>query len=231
EEGGGGPGLLVTFLWRGSRERAVILLGTIAQDARLAHLLGTDVWYRTYRLRRDLRFTYRLAPIRGGFSLDPGTPGYDREKIRATAQVDPRNPHRYPATGPPLLSLVELPDAPPQPWVAARPGVPAGWVERGSLQSVRLGGPREVAVYTPPGSRADGDPYPLVVLLDGSGYLDLLPTPVVLDNLEAARALPPVVAVFVGRLEAAERDRDLSCSPAFTAFLAEELLPWVRQRY
>jgi len=227
----GASGLVVTFLWRGNTERAVFLLGTIGQDARLTHVLGTDVWYHTYRLRPDLRFTYRLAPVYGAFSLDPGTPGYDREKIQATAQADPRNPRRYPAQGPPLLSLVELPAAPPQPWVARRPGVPAGWVEQGSLHSARLGGARAIAVYTPAGYRGDAPPYPLLVFLDGSAYLEPLPTPAILDNLQAARALPPVVAVFVGRLEAAERDRDLACHSPFTAFLAEEVLPWVRQRY
>ncbi|HZF12274.1 MAG TPA: alpha/beta hydrolase-fold protein [Thermoanaerobaculia bacterium] len=230
----GGPSLLLTFLWRGTAERAVVLLGTIGQDAPLVRLDGTDVWYRTYRLRRDLRFTYRLAPVRGAIPLDPTAPGYDREKIRATAQVDPRNPHRYPPTGPPLLSLVEMPEAPPQPWVGVRKGVPAGRVERGSLKSLRLAGVREVAVYTPAGylgGRGDRAPYPLLVVFDGSAYLDLLPLPRMLDNLRAAGALPAVVAVFVGRLEAVERDRDLSCFSPFTAFLAEELLPWVRSRY
>src|SRR5262249_23188182 len=61
---GGGGTLLLPFLWRGTAERGVVLLGTIGQDARLARLAGTDVWYRTYRVRRDLRFTYRLAPVR-----------------------------------------------------------------------------------------------------------------------------------------------------------------------
>lgn len=115
---------LVTFLWHGNRDtRGVFILGSIASNAPMAHLEGTDVWYRSYLVRKDARFTYRLAPVRG--TLDPDKPG-DRSKIRETAQIDPLNPRRHPPSGPPLLSLAELPEAPAQPWIAKRPGTPAG---------------------------------------------------------------------------------------------------------
>jgi enterochelin esterase family protein len=39
------------------------------------------------------------------------------------------------------------------------------------------------------------------------------------------------VAILAGRLEAEERDTDLACNRVFSRFLAEELLPWARQRY
>ena len=55
--------------------------------------------------------------------------------------------------------------------------------------------------------------------------------PAILDNLIAAGKIPPVVAVLVGRLEAEERESDLSCNRSFSRFVAEELLPWARQGY
>jgi enterochelin esterase-like enzyme len=224
--------LLVTFLWRGDDLRGVMLLGSLSNDAPLARLGATDVWYRSYKVRRDARFTYRLAPVTAPIHLDPNGPYYDRQAVRATAGIDPRNPHRHPPTGEALLSVVELPDAPPKTWSVRRPGTPAGQIGREeSFRSASLGGSRPVAVYTPPGYQAGGEPYPLLVVLDGTAYRDLIPLPVILDNLIAAGRIPPVVAVLAGRLDAEERDTDLACNRAFSRFLAEELLPWVRQHY
>lgn len=220
---------LVTFLWHGARDtRGVFVLGSIARDAPMTRLADTDVWYRSYLVLKDARFTYRLAPVRA--ALDPNKSA-DRLKIRETAQIDPLNPHRHPPAGPSLLSLVELPDAPPQPWIAKRPGTPAGTVKEETVRGSFLKGNRPVAVYTPPGYGAGQQAYPLLIVLDGSAYRDLIPLPVILDNLIAAGRIPPVVAVLVGRLEADERESDLSCNPAFSKLLAEELVPWVRARY
>lgn len=217
----------VTFLWHGDRgTRGVFLLGSLSGEALLARLEGTDVWFRSYTVRKDARFTYRLAPFRGSVPKDPG-------KIRETATIDPLNPRRHPPAGKPLLSVAEMPDAPAQPWIVRRPDVPAGTVKEGmAVSSAILEGSRPVAVYTPPGyeDRA-GKTYPLLIVFDGSAYRDLIPLPVILDNLIAAGRIPPVVAVLAGRLEADERESDLSCSRPFSRFVAEELLPWARKGY
>ena len=125
-----GRQLLVTFLWRGADLRGVVLLGSLSNDALLTRLGATDVWYRSYQVRRDARFTYRLAPVTARIVLDANDPHYDRQAVRATAGIDPRNPHRHPPTGEALLSVVELPDAPPKTWSVRRPGTPAGQVGR-----------------------------------------------------------------------------------------------------
>ena len=215
----------VTFLWLGDPgTRGVFLLGSLSGEALLAHLDGTDVWFRSYTVRKDARFTYRLAPFRGSVPKDSG-------KIRETATVDPLNPRRHPPTGKPLLSVAEMPAAPAQPWIVRRPGTPSGAVKDGmTVPSSILKGSRPVAVYTPPGYEA-GRTYPLLIVFDGSAYRDLIPLPVILDNLIGAGHIPPVVAVLAGRLEADERENDLSCSRPFSRFVAEELLPWARKGY
>jgi enterochelin esterase family protein len=224
--------LLVTFLWRGAGLQGVMVLGSLTNDAPLARLDGTDVWYRSLLVRRDALFTYRLAPVRDRLHLDPNGPYYDRTKVRSTAGIDPRNPHRHPATGEALLSVVRLPDAPRSDWLGRKPGTPSGRLgAEESFHSVSLGGSRPVSVYTPPGYGTGGEPYPLLLVLDGTAYRGLIPLPVLLDNLIAAGRIPPVVAVLVGRLEAEERESDLACNRAFLRFLAEELLPWARQRF
>jgi Enterochelin esterase, N-terminal len=64
---------LVTFLWRGQEDtRHVLIVGGVvprwayskdsAEQKLMARLPGTDVWYKTYRVRSDARVTYLLSP-------------------------------------------------------------------------------------------------------------------------------------------------------------------------
>jgi hypothetical protein len=54
---------LVTFLWQGNDQtrNVVIFDGVAGFDAkgRMLHLDGTDVWYKSYRVRNDARFAYK----------------------------------------------------------------------------------------------------------------------------------------------------------------------------
>ena len=80
-------------------------------------------------------------------------------------------------------------------------------------------------------TRPTSAPVDLLVLFDGRAYLDYVPTPIILDNLIAEGRLPPTVAVIVGNPDPATRSRELPCHAPFAAFLADELLPWVRANY
>jgi enterochelin esterase family protein len=87
-----------------------------------------------------------------------------------------------------------------------------------------------VWIVTPPRYRSDGEPYGLLVLLDGEGYRSGVPTVTLLENLLAAGAIPPLVAVMVGCIDIPTRMRELALHEPFVEFLADELMPWVRQR-
>src|SRR6185436_3080687 len=153
----------------------------------------------------------------------------------ASVQSDPLNPNRWQC--PPeasryeCQSLVELPGAPPQPWIVRKEGTPAGTVESHRIKSELLKNERAISVYTPPNYRAGGAPYALLVLFDERAYLTAVPTPVILDNLIAARKIPPTVAVLIANPSQETRSRELPPNPTFAEFLATELVPWVRARY
>ena len=133
--------------------------------------------------------------------------------------------------------MVSLPDAPPQPWWTARPGVPPGTLQREAFHSEVLGNERTVWTYLPPGYTEDGGPYHMLVAFDGEMYVGVVPTPIILDNLLAAGRVSSTVAVFVANAGATEEEQALSrikellCDPAFADFLAHELVPWIRGRY
>jgi enterochelin esterase-like enzyme len=233
---GEGTERLVTFLWRGGDETRNVLVVASPFDlaseegiegARLSRLPGTDVWYKSRRLRADARFGYALSV---NDSLVPAAKATEQEEEArwAALKPDPLNPRRAPE---PLASLVELPEARKQPWIEPRPDVPAGRVEERQLRSERLGNERIVRIYTPPGYDPHGKPYGLLVVLDGRTYTSDIPVPTILDNLLAARRIPPLVAVFVANPSAEVRSLELSCHPPFDEFLARELIPWIRRGF
>jgi len=227
---------LVTFLWRGtpSTRNVMILWGPYAMarpaDYQMANIAGTDVWYRTRAIRRGARFAYQLSPN------DPLEFDEDSGVQRAvTAQADPLNPRKW-LDGPfntkfEYRSVVEMPDARPQPYSTKRDGVPAGKVDKSRIKSAILKNEHALSIYTPPGYRKDGPPNGLLVVFDESAYLILVPTPVILDNLLAEKKIAPMVAVLIANPNQETRTRELPPNPEFADFLNNELIPWVRQNY
>ena len=239
--------MLVTFLWKGTAAAKNVMVLWFPftfqrpDDYRMTRLGETDVWFRTLRIDKRKRFIYQLAvnapPLRP--SQDP--PDEDAMSLlRGTIQVNPLNPKHWltDPESPEVLqhqgvSAVEMPDAPGQPWVAQRKGVPMGKIEKHQFNSALLKNDREIAVYTPPGYSKDAKPYGLVILFDEKPYLDekTIPTPTILDNLIADNRIPPMVAILVDNASGDARARELPCNPNFADFLNFELVPWVRRMY
>ena len=119
----------LTFLWRAKEEtRNVVIWSDLGNwqnlaTLQMARLANTDLWYKTYRVRDDARFAYRLSV---NDSLLPfGSEARAKQPTRL--QPDPLNPRQY--------DLLK--------------------------------------------------PYHLLILFDGSGYVSMIPAPIVLDNLLA----------------------------------------------
>lgn len=229
----------VTFLWRAKTptKNVVLVDGPAGDDFannQLTHLEGTDLWHRTYRIRSDARFYY-------SFSVnDPLTfPTTEAEWNQRSPQPDPLSRHlivtpkdeEAPNDKEETGSALELPGAPPQPWIVTRPGVPVGTVTLHRFKSALLGNERRVWVYTPPDYSPTAKPYWLLVLFDGWLYVHLIPTPTILDNLYAEKMIPPLVAVFVENFRGSIRARELHSNENFARSVAEELIPWVRRNY
>jgi enterochelin esterase-like enzyme len=71
----------------------------------------------------------------------------------------------------------------------------------------------------------------LIVAFDGGMYLGAMPMPQVLDSLIAANRTAATVAILVDNGAPPARLADLANSPRFASFVAEELVPWVREHY
>jgi hypothetical protein len=172
---------LVTFLWRATPQtRNVMVMGSFMTaaptDYAMTRLADTDVWYLTVRVPSGSRFAYSLSPN------DPQAFGSPRAAQRAaTVQGDPLNPRRWGCSQPTATrhdcqSMVELPGAPPQPWIVRNDQIPAGKVHKHKIVSTLLKNERNLSVYTQPDYRANGKPYALLVLFDEGAYLNNVPT-------------------------------------------------------
>ena len=222
-----------TVFWRGDAERVAVVggLGGWDLDDNLMERDG-PLWRRTFRVARDLRTTYVLLP-------DPPDELDWTPELFRRLECDPLNPNTWetpvdeedPEWGfETARSLLEAPGAPAQPWIEPRRGAPRGTTELHRLRSEILGNERRVWVHLP----ADYDPaerYGLLLVFDGWAYVNLVPAPTIVDNLVAAGRIPPVVAVLLDSLSQEERTRELPCHAPFVEFLADELLPWARDRW
>lgn len=237
--------MLLTLLWRATEPiSTVAIIGYLADASdgvavgsnHMRCLLDTDLWYKTYRVRKDLRTQYQLAP---NDPLIPDAAPQDWAARRANWRSDPFNPRTFTLSPPDhdpdrpmrIWSIIELSDAPPQPWIVPQPSIPAGTVTLASFHSDILGQNRRLWIYTPPTVYTSDVPLAVLLVFDGAIYRSVVPTPTILDNLAAAKQTPPLVAVLLDHPDDQTRTIELACSRAFTAFLADELVPWLQHHY
>lgn len=229
---------MVTFVWRETRPTSnVVLLEWISgedfPDRQLTHLPGTDLWHRSMVMRDDIRTSYQFAP---NDSLVRKADETDWETRQRGWVPDPLNPlrlvdERFEIDAGLLRfndSVLALPRSAPEPWIVHDPAVPAGTVDHHTFASKILGNSRDLWVYTPAGYGDRRDSLPVLVLFDGERHDSVLRVPTVLDNLIAAGAIPPLVALMIGNVD---RGTELPCSEPFAKALVDEMLPWLGERY
>lgn len=214
----------VTFLWREIYDTRNVLLTWCPRtdDCYMSHLAGSDVWFKTLRLRRGSRVQYQVSPN-------------DQPKDRwATAQLDPLNPRRFPDD--PTYhfvtqSVLDLPGGPDEQW-AMRTPARRGLIEEKKISSALLKGERSIWVYTPPGYTRAAGPYPFLLLLDGAAAVSdrFMNAPTTLDNLIDAGRIKPVIVAF----DPANRGNALAAAGSestYSQVVTQELVPMLRNSY
>jgi enterochelin esterase-like enzyme len=215
----------------------------IEQNARLVFFVQ-DVDGRTPRIVGDFN---NWATTPQGYDATAGTPtrieGTPWSYLEGSAftnarleyvllfeketRPDPKNPRTVRTfVGP--RSEVRMPFWAPATEVDGAAEVAEGRVTQEGFASAALKGSRRVWTYLPAGYEASSDVYPTVYFLDGGNYADWMQVPSVLDQLIAAKTVPPLIAVFV---EPGSRREEYSRNPAWRTFIARELVPAIDKRH
>lgn len=219
---------LVTFVYRSPSPYVGLVGADGFREKPMVRVGDSDLWTISMRMPGDARFAYAFIATSGPDDYHhPYRPGMQMDPRWMGLKTDPNNPVQHFN-----MSRAELPRAAPQPWIAVKPDVAKGTITKLAIASKLLKEERKLGVYTPAGH----DPkkrYPLLIVFDGETYglepNGNLPLPTILDNLIAAKKIPPIIAVLVANQ--GTRARDLPGSATFSAFLATELVPKLRAEF
>ncbi|HWW61111.1 MAG TPA: alpha/beta hydrolase-fold protein, partial [Thermoanaerobaculia bacterium] len=196
--------------------------------ARMAQLTGTDIWYRTYRMPCDLLFSYRFSVNDPGTS-NRETAAADVSRRNSRLRADPLNSMHYAARSGDS-SVAQLPCAMPQPDMERHDDVAHGEVKEATFAGAS-GESHALQIYLPPPQTSRGvRPVPLVITIGGQ-FADNYPVPTIMDNLIAAKKIPPAMVVAIDFRTMAEYVASSRSNERFARYVAKELLPWLRKQY
>ena len=239
----GAPGsMLVTFVVLGRVEQPYVgcqLVGPREQAAMSLVPGTTDVWWAeavsASELTTEYQFQTASTPeLDARHYRDPDAIRRYAESVYLSCFADPFNHRRvYPMTALSVLdhgeqppperwsSVLQLPPATDHPWLAEPKH--RGRVETRTVSSTVFANTRTVTTWSPPGVDAAG--LPLVVLLDGEGFLRGMDALRIFDNLAEDGGVPPFAVALVHNVTPSSRLTEFQCHPSFPTFVADELLP------
>ncbi len=201
-----------TFVWRGEADEVRLrhFIFGLETSQPLTRIEGTNIWYLDIEIPPHSRVEYKLEVRRGEHN----------EWIR-----DPLNPHlaRDPFGANSVLQGegYSIPE-----WTRPDPKSRPGTLEPLAMRSQAFGDMRRGHLYLPARFRRSRQ-YPLLVIHDGSDYLEYSGMKVVLDNLIERLEIPPLIAVFI---DSPDRLREYANDERHARFLSEELAPQLTKR-
>ena len=202
-----------TFLFRGEADEVRVrhrVVG-LADPLSMKRLPDTDLWAVTTTLPNGSRVEYQLETRRGDHYEtfnDPLNPRLAHSPMGASSVCA--------ATG------YEVPD-----WVHHDPEARQGEVVEDVLRSKALRRDQPVKLYLP-ARYTEAQRYPLLVVHDGTDYLDYAAMRTVLDNLVHRLDVAPVVVAFV---PPRDRLKEYPNHAPHARFIARELVPRLAERF
>jgi enterochelin esterase family protein len=220
----------VTWIYRDPFAQSVSVVGDFlgydASHTRMVRLASSDLFYLTAQIPLDAQLEYLLA-------VDNPRPEVGRQDSWlswvARCRTDPLNRQQIIETQPlQAFSVLQMPGAARYAAFddARDEGVTA---TMHVVSSAALGGARRVWVHLPPGYSPRTRRYPAVYFLNGESYLVSARAARVADDLLGEAETAPAVLVFVQ--SPVHYDEEDLPADVLVRFLAEELVPWLEERY
>ena len=203
----------VTFVFEGEADAVYLhhFMRGVPGGLPFERVTGTSLWHLRLPVPKGSRFEYKFDVVRNGQGAwinDPLNPVHATDPYGANSVGQS---HGYAA-----------PD-----WTRHDPGVPTGRIEPMPIESRAFGETREIGIYLPAGYAEDRE-YPLIILHDGTDFLDHADLKTVLDNLIHRGEVPPFIAVLT---RPGERNGEYTGDTRHADFLTGEVLPLVHERF
>lgn len=224
----------LSFVYRDSNpNRNIIVFGSFPgyryKENLLVRLRDTDIWFKTYIIRNDLRFSYSFS-IMEHFSEE-------YQEISKYRKLDGLNPNKIifhkdeedSESESCENSLGIMPLAPEYRWTIDDKLNKGGEVVLYRLPELKEKEPRRVWIYVPWSYDAVGQPCNLAVLMDGFDFIEKLNVKNVLDNLQSQNLITPTICVFIDNKD--NRYEELTCNDEYSESIITTLVPWVRNHY
>jgi len=195
------------------------------KDVRLVHHVATlDRSPKLHRIGENGLFALHLVlPPEARLEY---TFGIIYKNGKSVIRSDPFNPSEaWCPFGPKSVLMTKqykIPD-----WSVHREDIAHGILDEHEIKSTFLGDRRTFYVYLPARPPLNHN-YPVLLIHDGTDYMNFAQILDVLDNLIADGEMAPVLTVFT---VPGNRNEEYSCTPKHPAFLVKELLPWIRNEY
>lgn len=227
--------LLYTFLWRAAPDQVAVnvqfngwfpLRSSRGFDD-FTRLGESNVWYTSYTLPRNAQFRYELISPKGWHASPDRATYFTMDNREYETFHDPLNRDLIDWNGA-VTSHAQGPAAVTSAYLHKRAGVPAGTIETISLPGDEVQHRPPLRIYLPAGYQATHRDYGLVLAYDGNQYTHGVPMPMILDNMIAAKAIPPVIVVF---LESPDRDSEFPPNDVFQRYIGTVLMPQIHVRY
>jgi len=211
-----GNGRDVVFLFRGDAD-SVFLTGDMTKwrsPIRMTRLKSENLFYLRQRYEVDARLDYKFVLNDGEYVLD------SLNSRTATGGVGDN-------------SELCMPGYHATDDYMSRDSVPLGRVLPLIHPSTILGYSHDILVYFPYAYYSDTAHYPVVYFVDGSDYIDLANSLVVLDNLIASRAIHPTIGVFIVPPgdSTANRITEYGLNDDYVRYLCDDLVPTIDNKY
>lgn len=205
-------GMSATFVYRGDVEGVTLrhFIYGLESNASMARISNTDLWYLVLEVPPRSRVEYKFEIHRHGSSQwieDPLNPHRARDPFGANSVLQGEG--------------YEVPE-----WTRPDPLARPGALEPLGFESKALGGIRHGHIYLPARFRRSRL-YPLLVVHDGSDYLNYASMKTVLDNCIHRLEIPDMIVVFT---DSPDRLREYANDERHAKFLTEELVPHLTKR-
>ena len=203
----------ITFVYRGDADEVYLRCWISGLDTAqpFQRMDDSDLWITTLDLPQGSRIEYKFEVVEGetrNLILDPLNDVLAEDPFGANSVCQAFGYER-PA------------------WTFESDASRKGTLEHHRIGSAAFGEDRDIGLYLPPRFRRNRS-YPLLVVHDGFDYVNYASLKTVLDNLITALEIPPLIVALT---QSPDRLIEYAGDDRHAAFIAEDLLPFVTDRY